>query len=132
MAKAPKVKPGGYQAADERKERARLAIRFTVKDSDITFVWRPFGIPTRIRSHVRNTTGMPIDTLLFDGGAVDVASYVDMWWISRMCADEAGADGRLISRAAVQAEFDERCPGAAIGDFVQSDASDEVDDSPEA
>ena len=43
MAKSPTPKKGGYDAAKERQERARQTFRVTVKDSDISFVYRPYG-----------------------------------------------------------------------------------------
>lgn len=132
MAKAPKPKAGGYDAAKERQERAKQTFRVTVKDSDISFVYRPYGLPIRVRGHVREVTGKTVDLLLWGTEGVDVATYVDLWWISRLCDDELGADGRPISRAAVQAEFDERCPGATLADIEDPDITAEVDDSPEA
>jgi hypothetical protein len=132
MAKAPTPKKGGYDAAKERQERARQTFRVTVKDSDISFVYRPYGLPIRVRGHVREVTGKTVDLLLWGTEGVDVATYVDLWWISRLCDDELGADGHLISRAAVQAEFDERCPGATLADIEDVDITAEVDDSPEA
>lgn len=130
--KALKPKPGGYEAAKERQERARQTFRITLPDSDLSFVYRPFGIPTYVRGHVRDVTGMAVDELLFQRGAFDVQTICDYWWISRLIADEHGADGRLISRRTVQDEFDERCPGAIYSDFSQDDITNEVDDSPEA
>lgn len=132
MAKSPTPKKGGYDAAKKRQERARQTFRVTVKDSDISFVYRPYGLPIRVRGHVREVTGKTVDLLLWGTEGVDVATYVDLWWISRLCDDELGADGRPISRAAVQAEFDERCPGATLADIEDPDITAEVDDSPEA
>lgn len=132
MAKAPRPKKGGYDAAKERQERARQTFRVELPDSEFSFVYRPFGIPIRVRGYVRDVTGKAVDLLLWGTDGVDVATYADMWWISRLCADETGADGRPISRAAVQAEFDDLCAGARYSDFVETDISDEVNDSPEA
>lgn len=132
MAKAPKPKTGGYDAAKERMERAKKAYRITLADGDLTFVYRPFGIPTYVRSHVRDVTGMAVDQLLWERGAFDVQTIADYWWIARLTADETGADGRPITRRQVQDELDERAPGAIYSDFAQDDISDEVDDSPEA
>ena len=132
MAKAPKPKEGGYDAAKERQERARQTFRITLDGSDLSFVYRPFGIPTYVRSFVRDVTGMAVDELLFQRGAFDAQTICDYWWISRPIAEERGADGRPVSRRAVQDEFDERCPGAVYGDFSQDDITNEVDDSPEA
>lgn len=132
MAKAPKPKVGGYDAAKERQERAKQTFRVSVKDSDISFVYRPFGVPIRVRAHVREQVGTTLDEMLFQHGAVDVQTFVDMWWISRLCAEEVGGDGKPITRRSVQDEFDERCPGAIYSDFVQEDVTDEVHDSPEA
>ena len=142
MAKAPKPKAGGYDAAKERMERAKKAYRITLADGDLTFVYRPFGIPTYVRSHVRDVTGMAVDQLLWERGAFDVQTICDYWWISRLCADETtrimvGADGENsteipLPRRQVQDELDRLAPGAVYADFVQEDISDEVDDSPEA
>lgn len=132
MAKAPKPKVGGHEAAKERQERARQTFRVSVKDSDISFVYRPYGIPVSVRSHVRDVTGKSVDLLLWGPDGIDIATYVDLWWISRLCADETGADGRPISRQAVQQEFDEACPGATLADIEDEDITNEVGDSPEA
>jgi len=132
MAKAPKPKQGGYDAAKERQERARQTFRVELPGSDLSFMYRPFGIPIRVRGLVRDLTGKSVDLLLWGTDGVDVATYADMWWVSRLCDDETGADGRPIARAAVHAEFDEVCAGARYSDFVETDISAEVDDSPEA
>lgn len=132
MATAPKPKKGGHDAAKERMERAKKAYRITLADGDLTFVYRPFGIPTYVRSHVRDVTGMAVDQLLWERGAFDVQTIADYWWIARLAAGEVGGDLRPITRRQVQDELDERAPGAIYSDFQQDDISDEVDDSPEA
>lgn len=131
-ASAPKPKQGGYDALKERQERAKQTWRVSFKDTEISFVWRPYGVPIRIRGYVADVTGKTLDILLNGTTGVDVAQYVDMWWISRLIAGEAGADGRPISRIAVQEEFDQLCPGASLRDVIEEDISDEVHDSPEA
>jgi len=132
MAKAPKPKQGGYDAAKERQQRARQTFRVALRDSEFSFTYRPYGIPIRVRGHVRDVTGKSVDMLLWGSNGVDVSSYADMWWITRLCDDETGADGRPISREAVQAEFDDVCAGATYSDFDETDISAEVDDSPKA
>ena len=99
MAKAPKPKSGGYDAAKERQERAKQTFRVTVKDSDISFVYRPYGLPIRVRGLVREMTGKSVDLLLWGTEGIDVATYVDLWWISRLCDDEAGAAQMLVSES---------------------------------
>lgn len=131
-ATAPKPKVGGYDAAKERQERAKQTFRVTVKDSDISFTYRPYGIPIRVRAFVREHVGMTLDQMLFATGTLDVQTMVDMWWISRLCDGDTGGNGKPITRAVVQDEFDELCPGAIYDDFVQEDITDEVDDSPKA
>lgn len=131
-ATAPKPKQGGYEAAAERHERAAKTLRIELPDSEFSFVYRPYGIPVRVRGHVRDVTGKTVDVLLYGADGTDVSLFADAWWVSRLCADEVGADGRPVSRAAVQAEFDELCAGAVAADFVETDATDEVDDSPKA
>lgn len=139
MAKAPKPKQGGYDAAKERQERAKQVFRISLRDGDFSFVYRP-SLPVRVRGYVRDTTGKSVDLLLFGSAGNDVAMYADMWWLSRLAAGEQEmaqvGDGKLpvgpLSRETVMDEFDERCPGARYSDFDEVDISGEVDDSPEA
>jgi hypothetical protein len=138
MAKAPKPKEGGYDAAKERQERAKQTFRVSVKESDVSFVYRPYGIPVRVRGHIADVTGKTVDLLLYGNRGVDITTFADMWWISRLCDGETGADGRPITRQVVHDEFDERCPGATFiygsdkSDIVEEDVTSEVDDSPKA
>ena len=140
MAKAPRPKQGGYDAAKARQERARQVSRVALKDSDFAFTWRPHGLPVRARSEVVNQTGKVVEDLLWGHDTVDVALFADMWWISRLASGEQetieiGGQTRTLGpllRSTVQEEFDSRCPGAVYGDFEQTDISNEVDDSPEA
>lgn len=132
MAKAPKPKAGGYDAAKERMERAKQTFRITLDGGDLSFTYRPYGIPTYVRGHVRDVTGMSVDQMLWQRGAFDIQTIADYWWISRLCDDETGPDRRPITRRAVQDELDEQAAGAVYSDFLQEDISGEVDDSPEA
>ena len=76
--------------------------------------------------------------VLFGSEGMDVRVFADIWWITRLCDGETGADGKPIARQVVQDEFDERSPGAIYiygsdkSDIVQEDITDEVDDSPKA
>lgn len=121
MASAPKVKKGGYDAAAKRAERARETYRIGVKDSDLSFEFQPYNVPVSVRAAVRDQTGKSIEVLLFAPEGFDVATYCDMWWIARM------AGGEDVSRAQVQAEWDERVPGV-----TREDITDEKVPHPEA
>ncbi len=112
MAKAPKVKPGGYEAAKARNEKARQVFRVTVADTDVSFTYAPYNVPIRVRAMVRDQFGMSLDEFLFARGAVDVQTYADLWWISRL------VDGEHITRDDVHADWDERCGGAGKDDIT--------------
>lgn len=105
MAKAPKVKPGGYEAAKERTAKAQQVYRVTVADTGVTYTYAPYNVPIRVRALVRDLFGMSLDQFLFARGAVDVQTYADLWWIARL------SDGEHITRDDVHAEWDERCGG---------------------
>jgi|JI10StandDraft_1071094.scaffolds.fasta_scaffold564793_3 hypothetical protein len=124
MAKAPKVKPGGYDAAIERANRAKETYRISVKDTDpeFSFEYQPYNLPMSVRAHVRDVTGKTVELLVHGSEGRDVSIYCDVWWIARLAAGES------VTRRQVQAEWDERFPGA-----VRTDITDElIEDSPEA
>jgi hypothetical protein len=111
MATAPKVKKGGHEAAKSRKAKAREVYRITVHGTDVSFTFARNNIPIRVRGVVRDLFGMSLEQWLFGRGAVDVQTYADIWWISRL------ADGEHVTRDEVHAEWDERCPGATKDDI---------------
>jgi hypothetical protein len=111
MASAPKVKKGGHEAAKSRKAKAREVYRISVADTDVSFTHAPNNVPIRVRSLVRDLFGMSLDQWLFGRGAVDVQTYADIWWISRLSA------GENVTRDEVHDEWDERCPGVTKHDI---------------
>lgn len=111
MAKAPKVKAGGYEAAKKRAEKAKQVYRITVADTGVTFTYAPYNMPIRVRALVRDQFGMSLDEFLFARGAMDVQTYADLWWLSRLC------DGEHITRDDVHSEWDERCAGVDRDDI---------------
>lgn len=124
MAKAPKVKPGGYEAAKERTKRAQQVYRITVADSDVTFTYAPYNVPIRVRGLIRDLFGMSLDEFLYARGAVDVQTYADIWWITRL------VDGEHVTRDQVHAEWDERCAGATKDDIDDRLIAGEDEDGP--
>ena len=130
-ASAPRPKVGGQQAAVDRKERARQHQVVTVGDTGVTFRYNLAALPIRIRSYVRDQTGKSCEELLGLGvGRVQVDSYCDLWWISRLAAGEivqateAHPVPHLISRAEVQAEWDDKCIGVVLDDIDEATESD--------
>lgn len=121
MAKAPKIKPGGHEAAKARQEAAKQVFRVTVPDTDVSFTYAPANVPIRVRALVRDTQGMSLDEFLFARGAVDVQTYADLWWVSRLI------DGEHITRDEVHAEWDDKCAGVTKADVVDELVED-VDD----
>ena len=127
MAKAPKVKPGGYQAAKARADKAKQVYRVSVADTDVSFTYAPFNVPIRVRGIIRDLHGMSLDEFLFARGAVDVQTYADLWWISRL------SDGEHVTRDEVHAEWDEQCAGADKSDITDElIEDDEAGDDPKA
>lgn len=139
MAKAPRPKKGGYDALKKRQERAKEAYRITIRESNLSFVYRPYGIPTYVRGHVRDVTGRTVEELLWERGSVDAQTYCDIWWITRLCNDETvqiDIGDRTIevalTRRHVQDEWDERFPGITKDDIEDVSITGQADDSPEA
>lgn len=116
MAKAPKVKPGGYEAAGKRQARAAEVYRVTA--GDLSFTYAPYNLPIRVRAMVRDTYGMSVEQWLFGRGDADVQTYADVWWLSRLAA------GEDVTRDEVHAEWDERCPGLRKSDITDERVAD--------
>jgi len=123
MAKAPKVKPGGHEAAKVRQERAKEVYRVEVADV-LSFTYAPWNVPIRVRARIRDEFRMSLEEWLFNRGEVDVSTYADVWWVARM------AQGENVSRDEVFAEWDELCEGVSREDIT--DKLVESDDFPEA
>lgn len=124
-ARAPKPKPGGYDAAAERLRRAQEVYRIHPEGTDLSFTYSPHNVPIRVRSMIRDTYDLSLDQWLFARGALDVQTYADIWWISRLCAGEG------VTREEVHAEWDERCAGVRKEDISDEEIT-EPDDSGEA
>lgn len=120
MAKAPKVKPGGYEAAGQRVEAAKEVYRIAVDKAGIEFTFAPQNIPVRVRSKIRDTFNRSAEEWLFNRGRVDVDSYADMHWVARLI------DGDTVSRDVVQSEWDQH--DIAMGDITDELVVNDVDD----
>ena len=109
-ARAPKPKPGGYDAAAERLMRAAKALKVTVPGTDV----EPFSvalanIPGPVRRRVRQETGKPLETHTQEEAGLD--TYVLLWWVSRLVA------GEDIALILAEDEWSDRCAGMRVGDL---------------
>ncbi len=123
-ASAPRPKQGGYEAAKARIERAKQVQQVTVSDTGVVFTYNLAAIPIRIRSYIREQTGMSVEELIGIGvGRIQVDSYCDLWWVSRLVAGEIIDDPypHPVTRREVQDEWDARCSGVLLA---------EIDDDP--
>lgn len=101
MAKAPKVKPGGYDAARERKAEAQTVFRVTVAGTELDFTIAPNNLPVRIRRELRDQIGKSPRQFLGDEGDPDIDTVVMLWWAARRVA------GERVPYLAVEAEWDD-------------------------
>ncbi len=110
MAKAPKPKEGGYDAAKERLARAAQALKVTVPGTDVEpFAVALSNLPGPVRRRVRSETGRSIEGLSGDEPGID--TYVLLWWVSRLVG---GEDVALVF---AEDEWSDRCAGIRIGDL---------------
>lgn len=131
MAKAPKPKKGGYDAAKERLARASQALKVTVPGTDIApFAVALANVPAGIRRRIRIETGSPLEAHTSDEAGID--TYVLLWWVSRL----VNGDTLLLTQA--EEQWTERAGGIRLGDLETEfitvhDGSDEgADPSGEA
>lgn len=120
-AQAPAPKVGGYDAAKERIRKAQEVYRIHPEGTEVDFTYAPNNIPIRVRSIIRDLYSKSLDEWLFARGAVDVQTYADIWWISRL------ASGEDITRQEVHEEWDDKCAGvekADISDTLIVETSD--------
>lgn len=124
-AKAPKIKPGGREAAKERQNTARTVFRVTATGSDLDFTIAPNNLPVRLRREMRAQIGKSPRQFLGDEGAPDIDTVVMLWWAHRRTT------GEQITYLDVENEWDD-----AFGHLVYDDISVvqvlEVEDDPEA
>lgn len=110
MAKAPKPKKGGHDAAKERLARASQALKVTVPGTDL----EPFAVPLAnlpglVRRRVRAETGRSIEGLSAEEPGIDI--YVLFWWVSRLLA------GEDIAFVVAEDDWGDRCAGIRLGDL---------------
>lgn len=122
MAKAPKVKAGGHEAAKQRRRAAGDVYRVTA--GDLSFTYAPNNLPVRVRARIRDEFSMSVEQWLFGRGEIDLSSYADVWWVARLAA------GEDVTRSQVHDEWDERCAGVQLADVT--DALVDEDTDPEA
>lgn len=127
MAKAPKPKAGGYEAAKKRRESAKQTFRISTDPevSDLDFTTSLSSFPVRVRRRVKQETGEPIELHLFAHGQFDLSTYCSLWWINRL------VNGETLSLADAEIEWDERYGHLLLADIVDEEVSDPTDD-PEA
>ena len=85
-ARAPKPKPGGYDAAAERLRRAQEVYRIHPEGTDLSFTYSPHNVPIRVRSMIRDTYDLSLDQWLFARGALDsmlLVPTIDGDWVDR-------------------------------------------------
>lgn len=100
MAKAPRVKPGGYDAANERKAEAQTVFRVTVEGTELDFTVAPNNLPVRIRRELRDQIGKSPRQFLGEEGDPDLDTVVILWWASRRVG------GEQVPYLAVESEWD--------------------------
>lgn len=125
MAKAPKIKPGGRDAAKERQAAAQTVFRVTATGSDLDFTIAPNNLPVRLRRDLRAEIGKSPRQFLGDEGAPDIDTVVMLWWAHRR------TEGERVSFVDVEAEWDESY-GFLTYDDISVVQVLEVDDDPEA
>lgn len=125
MAKAPKVKAGGHQAAAERVEQAQTVFRVTAAGTDLDFTIAPYNISVRLRRELRAEIGKSVRQFLGDEGAVDMDTIVVLWWASRRNG------GETVTYAQVEVEWDQRYASVTYDDVRLVEVMDPESD-PEA
>lgn len=112
MAKAPKVKAGGHQAAAERVEQAQTVFQVTAAGTDLDFTVAPYNISVRLRRELRAEIGKSVRQFLGDEGTVDMDTIVVLWWAARRNA------GERVTFTEVEDEWDERYGSVTYDDVA--------------
>lgn len=124
-AKAPKIKPGGRDAAKERQAAAQTVFRVTATDSDLDFTIAPNNLPVRLRREMRAQIGKSPRQFLGDEGAPDIDTVVMLWWAHRRTA------GEQVTYLDCENEWDDLY-GFLTYDDINVKQVLEVEDDPEA
>lgn len=124
-AKAPKIKPGGREAAKERQAAAQTVFRVTAVGSDLDFTIAPNNLPVRLRREMRAEIGKSPRQFLGDEGAPDIDTVVMLWWAHRRTA------GERVSYLDCEVEWDDLY-GFLTYDDINVKQVLEVEDDPEA
>ena len=125
MAKAPKIKPGGRDAAKERQAAAQTVFRVTATGSDLDFTIAPNNLPVRLRREMRAEIGKSPRQFLGEEGVPDIDTVAILWWAHRRTV------GERISIVDVEDEWDDLY-GHLVYDDISVAQVLEVDDDPEA
>lgn len=125
MAKAPKIKPGGRDAATERIVAAQTVFQVTADGTDLDFTVAPNNLPVRLRRELRTEIGKSPRQFLGDEGVPDIDTVVVLWWAARRVA------GERVSYLDCEVEWDEQY-GDVTYDEITVRQIMEPDDDPEA
>lgn len=124
MAKAPKIKPGGREAAKDRVASAQTVFRVTAEGTDIDFTVAPNNLPVRLRREMRTEIGKSMRQFLGDEGPPDIDTVVALWWASRRCA------GEVVSFLECEVEWDDQFGDVTYDDIAVQQVMEPDDDPP--